>query len=112
MQKNVFSKYAREISSFHDDTVRATLAELKKIYGRPSLDPDDYKTQYSWNLRSPITAVTCELYDYKEDRITNKTIVEWHIGAYNSISSKKAKIEIEADLDAYRNRQEMLNQEE
>lgn len=100
-----------ELSSFHDDVVYATPKELSAIYGRPLKDMD-VKTQYSWNLRSPITAVTCELYDYKEDRITNKTIVEWHIGAYNSISSKKAKIEIEADLDAYRNRQEMLNQEE
>lgn len=105
------SKQAAELSSFHDDVVYATPKELSAIYGRPLKDMD-VKTKYTWHLRSSLSAITCELYDYKEDRITNKTIVEWHIGAYNSYASRCAKTEIEADLDAYRNRRlELLNQE-
>lgn len=88
-------------TSFHDHTVTATVAQLKKALGEPMGDNSgDDKVNMEWG------AVTEDnepfaIYDWKHYRPLKDTDrVQWHIGAKNKEISKKAQRELQQLLAA------------
>ncbi len=78
-------------TSFHGNTISATLADLMNVLGAPDCTGDqDDKVQNEWELELEDGTVF-SVYDWKEYRRYSDTqTIEWHIGAHNSMTAYKA----------------------
>jgi hypothetical protein len=77
-------------TSFHGDTIYATVNDIIKVCGEPDYRNSDLeeKSQCEWMLQSyegfPFT-----IYDWKEYRhFHDDEMIEWHIGAHESEHSR------------------------
>jgi hypothetical protein len=77
-------------TSFHGDTVRATYAQLRTLFGEPSFVDGD-KSHAEWFLSMDGCIFT--VYDWKESTSPYHLpghFYEWHIGAFTKASSARA----------------------
>jgi len=97
-------------TSYHQIDVKASLIELKSIFGEPETWFD--KSYYNFScevvtidadgnsLKEPFT-----LYDYKEPFAPlADEMFEWHIGTLEKNVAERVKLEIENKLSEIRNR--------
>ena len=96
MQVNKITDYSKTNgTSWHGDTISATVEELTNTFGEAERGHYDDKSQFDWSLElSDGTPFT--IYDWKEYRKfrTNERI-DFHIGGYRSIDTIKARKVIE-----------------
>jgi hypothetical protein len=87
-------------TSFHGDTVRATVNELITLCGEPIRNYDTYdKVQYDWTMETEDGQVFT-IYDWKEYRnFGNDEVIEWHIGAEDSYTAGKGATELYSALE-------------
>jgi hypothetical protein len=94
-------------TSFHGHVVKATIGELKAIFGEPDFQGDDFadnKITHEWIFESAEGNVFT-LYDWKEYRkIPEYEVIEWHIGAKSGYNGMVARDEVQSALDSYHNR--------
>jgi hypothetical protein len=72
-------------TSFHNDTVRASVEDLRKILGEPTCEQNDGedKVNFEWEMQTEDEDVFT-VYDWKEYRsLSEDEIIEWHIGGHN-----------------------------
>jgi len=85
-------------TSFHDDTIRASLTILKTILGEPQIIQNS-KVAFEWTKE--IDGEVFTVYDWKEEYFFDDEysfdddLIDWHIGAHNAETSKKAKAKLE-----------------
>ena len=87
-------------TSFHNDTFRATVSELRQILGVPYAVSNDGrdKVNFDWVMETEDGEVFT-VYDWKEYRpLSEDEIIEWHIGGHSSLVTMKASREINAAL--------------
>lgn len=83
-------------NSFFGDRVKCSVKTMRGAFGSPSFleNSGRDKTTHEWILKFS-NGESIALYDYKYYRILNDTeIIEWHIGARNSLVSKIAQDKI------------------
>lgn len=82
-------------TSFHGDTVRATVTELTAVCGEPPhVGDSSEKSQYDWTMETENGQVFT-IYDWKEYRNFGKDeVLEWHIGAHDSNTASKGATEL------------------
>lgn len=88
-------------TSFHNDTFRASVSDLRKILGEPYAESNDGrdKVNFDWVMETEDGEVFT-VYDWKEYRpLSEDEIIEWHIGGHNGIVTMKASREIAAALN-------------
>ena len=94
-------------TSFHGHTVKATIGELKAIFGEPDFQGDDFgdnKLTHEWVFETAEGNVFT-LYDWKEYRkIPEYEVIEWHIGAKTGYIGMMARDEVQSALDHYHRR--------
>lgn len=92
------------MTSFHGDTIRATVQELKDVLGEPDYSDNSGqdKTNYEWFLETADgKAVT--LYDWKEYRsLGDYDEIVWHIGGHSGSDTYSAQQELELSLNMQR----------
>ena len=74
-------------TSWHDNVVRASVNELTKVLGEPSVVQNDGrdKTNYEWWMQTSNGDVFT-VYDWKEyRRIGTDEVIEWHVGGHSRI---------------------------
>ena len=79
-------------TSFHNDTIKASVSDLRKILGVPEFSNNDGrdKVNFEWVMETEQGEVFT-VYDWKEyRRLTENEIVEWHVGSKNGIVTAKA----------------------
>jgi hypothetical protein len=77
-----------EGTSFHDDTIPASVAQLERVCGSPIRGSIHDKSQYDWVMETSKGDVFT-IYDWKEYREYEETdIIEFHIGAHTPEVSK------------------------
>jgi hypothetical protein len=91
-------------TSFHGNTISATLADLMNVLGAPDCTGDqDDKVQNEWELELEDGTVF-SVYDWKEYRRYSDTeTIEWHIGGMNQKDTFVAQdilVEALATMDA------------
>ena len=75
-------------SSFHGDTVRATLKELTELMGEP-LHLNDNSVIYLWEMEKDFPF---RIYDWRRTKgIKEDTEVDWRIGTHSPTKSKYTK---------------------
>jgi hypothetical protein len=87
-------------TSFHDDTFRASVADLRKILGEPTYECNDGsdKVNFDWTMETKDGEVFT-VYDWKEYRPLRETeTIEWHIGGHSGLITYKALEEIKSAL--------------
>ena len=83
-------------TSYHGDTVRATLLDMYAILGQPT-DRNGDKTTYEWHMETESGHVFT-VYDWKEYRqFGPNERIEWHIGGHTGAVTAEAMYKI-ADL--------------
>lgn len=91
-----------KFTSFHGETVTATLNELRKAIGKPDVDQGspDGKITYMW-IEETEDGDVYTIYDHKEYRKfgADEKIV-WHIGAANCEIAEQAACEIEDEISS------------
>jgi hypothetical protein len=83
-------------TSFHGVTIRASVDQLTKAFGDPSMDSNwgEDKVNFEWEMETDEGEVFC-IYDWKEYRpIGRDEFVTWHIGAKSKSVSNDAEREI------------------
>ena len=88
-------------TSFHNNTFRATVSELRRILGVPYTVSNDGrdKVNFDWVMETEDGEVFT-VYDWKEYRpLSEDEIIVWHIGGHSSLVTMKASREINAALD-------------
>lgn len=94
-------------TSYHNAKFKATLKEIKQLFGKPTYYNCSDKSKYDYRLllighNEGYRAIT--IYDYKfNGKITNDTEVEWHIGGNGERETFIAKEIIEDYLEDFRN---------
>ena len=86
-------------TSFYGSTIKASLTQLKTIFGEPPYhgDPED-KVQWSWDMETESGGVFT-IYDWKEYRYFIDTeVIEWHIGGFNKFHTIEAQTELQNAL--------------
>ena len=83
-------------TSFHETTIKCSVATLRKVLGEPEYEPNDGedKINFEWTMETNDGDVFT-VYDWKEYRpLGESDMIEWHIGGYNQKSTEQAKSEI------------------
>ena len=83
-------------TSFHETTIKCSVATLRKVLGEPDYEPNDGedKINFEWVMETNDGDVFT-VYDWKEYRSLNENeMIEWHIGGRNKKSTEQAKSEI------------------
>jgi hypothetical protein len=90
-------------TSFHGNTILASLNELTKLLGSPhQTNPPYDKVQHEWNLETNEGEVYT-VYDWKEYRHYDQTqSVEWHIGSHTKHVAEKGQKELSEHLQKQR----------
>jgi hypothetical protein len=71
-----------EGTSFHNDTIRVSVTDLRQILGEPQYEQNDGsdKVNFDWVMETEDGEVFT-IYDWKEyRRLSEDEIIEWHIG--------------------------------
>lgn len=87
--------------SFHGETVRASVQDLKTILGKPICEQNDGndKVNFEWEMETEEGEVFT-VYDWKEYRVIDEDeIIEWHIGSHKAVTSAIAVNEIADKLN-------------
>ena len=79
-------------TSFYNDTVKTSLTILKAILGEPQIIQNS-KVAFEWTKE--IDGEVFTIYDWKEEYFFDDDPIDWHIGAHNAETSKKAKAKLE-----------------
>jgi hypothetical protein len=79
-------------TSFHDDTIRASLTILQAVLGKPEIIQNS-KVAFEWTKELDGEVFT--IYDWKEEYFFDDDLIDWHIGAHDAETSKKAKAKLE-----------------
>jgi len=88
-------------TSFHNETVRASLTDLRQILGEPiySTNDGEDKVNFEWAMETD-SGIQFTVYDWKEYRsLGEDEIIEWHIGTATSIEALVAVNEIAEALN-------------
>ena len=88
-------------TSFFNDTIQASVTDLRKIFGEPDDDNNsgDDKVNYEWICETSAGEVFT-VYDWKNYRsLGDNEIVSWHIGGPNSMVTDQAVNEIASLFD-------------
>ena len=83
-------------TSFHGITIRASVEQLTKAFGDPSMEYNtgDDKVNYEWDMETDEGEVFT-IYDWKYYRpLRSDEIVTWNIGAMSKLVSYDAEREI------------------
>lgn len=83
-------------TSFHNVTFRASVEQLTKAFGDPTMDSNwgEDKVNFEWGMETE-DGVVFTIYDWKEYRpLKSDEMVEWHIGAKSRYESEMAKLEV------------------
>ena len=82
-------------TSFHGDTVIASINELIEVLGEPAaIGSPDEKVQIEWVLENE-KGFVFTVYDWKEYRqFHDNEYIEWNIGTHYPIDSNTAKVEL------------------
>jgi hypothetical protein len=82
-------------TSFHGDTVRATVNQLIAVCGEPPYRGDTSdKSQYDWIMETEDGKVFT-IYDWKEYRNFGKDeVLEWHVGSHDSNTASLGATEL------------------
>jgi hypothetical protein len=88
-------------TSFHEDTVFATVADLRKVLGEPQHEQNDGsdKVNFDWAMETKEGEVFT-VYDWKEYRsLREDEIIEWHIGGHSGLVTYRAVNELAEALN-------------
>ena len=88
-------------TSFHGETIRASVNDLKKILGTPWVIQNSGrdKTNFQWRMLTQ-EGKLFTVYDWKEYRpLDENEIIEWHIGGYDEADTTDALNEMASALD-------------
>ena len=83
-------------TSFHNHTIKASVADLRKVLGVPEFASNDGedKVNFEWVMETKEGDVFT-VYDWKEYRkLSESEIVEWHVGGRNEVATATAVIEM------------------
>jgi len=89
-------------TSFHDDTIFATVADLRKVLGEPTYEQNDGqdKVNFEWVMETSWDGEVFTVYDWKEGRrLKEDEEIEWHIGAHTSATAQIGCEELEEALN-------------
>lgn len=87
-------------TSFHGETIRASVNDLRKILGEPRIiqNNGEDKTNFEWWMETE-GGELFTVYDWKEYRTLDEDeIIEWHIGGHNEASTTNALNEMASAL--------------
>ncbi len=91
-------------TSFYNDTVSATPQELIELIGPPTYDSNngENKVNLEWVCKNEY-GETVTIYDWKHYQpLDMNKLVIWHLGAKDGLQTGKAKRELEAALQTWR----------
>ena len=91
-------------TSFYNDTVCATPQELIELIGPPTYDSNngENKVNLEWVCKNEY-GETVTIYDWKHYQpLDMNELVIWHLGAKDGLQTGKAKRELEAALQTWR----------
>jgi len=81
-------------TSFHKTTILATVNQLSKIFGVPTMGGIEDKVTHEWEMETDEGDVFT-VYDWKEYReFGDDEQIEWHIGGKSVAITERAKQEI------------------
>ena len=83
-------------TSFQQITFRATVNQLIKAFGEPSMEDNtgEDKTNFEWDMETKDGFVFC-IYDWKQYRVLDlDKAYDWHIGALGKMEAFVAQKEI------------------
>jgi hypothetical protein len=83
-------------TSFHGITIRASVEQLTKAFGDPSMEYNtgEDKVNFEWEMETDEGEVFC-IYDWKYYRpLSSDEIVTWNIGAMSKSVSNDAEREL------------------
>lgn len=89
------------MTSFHGETVRASVKDLRAILGEPLCEQNDGedKVNFEWEMETD-EGEAFTVYDWKEYRVIDEDeIIEWHIGSHRVMTSAVAVNEITEALN-------------
>lgn len=87
-------------TSFHGQTVYATVNDLTKICGDPYCGDIEDKVQYEWIMETS-DGIPFTIYDWKEYRQYSKEdVIEWHIGGHRGLDAIKGMKELQESLSS------------
>jgi hypothetical protein len=89
-------------TSFHDDTIFATVSDLRKVLGEPRYQQNDGqdKVNFDWVMETSWSGEVFTVYDWKEGRrLREDEEIEWHIGAHTSAAAQIGCEELEEALN-------------
>ena len=89
-------------TSFHGDTFRASVADLRQICGEPYSEQNDGsdKCNFDWVMETEDGTIFT-VYDWKEYRpLMEDEVIEWHIGGRSGLTTGKALSEITEALES------------
>ena len=85
-----------DFTSFHGITIRASVEQLTKAFGDPSIvdNTGDDKVNFEWEMETDEGEVFT-IYDWKEGRpLQRDQYVTWHIGSKSKSVSNDAEREL------------------
>jgi hypothetical protein len=88
-------------TSFHDNTITASVAELEEVLGAPTFMCNDGtdKVNFEWEMETEDGEVFT-VYDWKEYRsISRNEQIEWHIGGHDRRITYAALCELSQALE-------------
>jgi len=88
-------------TSFHDNTITASVNELIAVMGEPSYSGNDGedKVNFEWEMETEEGEVFT-VYDWKEYRpLSRDEQIEWHIGAHSRRIGYSALVELSTALE-------------
>jgi len=93
-------------SSFHNDTITASVAELEAILGPATYENNNGKDKvnFEWECElesghSSMHGMVFTIYDWKEYRPIDRTEqIEWHLGGENKAVTSQAYVELYEEL--------------
>lgn len=87
-------------TSFHGQTVYASVDDLTKVCGEPYRGEIEDKVQYEWTMQTS-DGTLFTIYDWKEYRHYWKNeLIEWHIGATTGLNAIKGMKELQEALSS------------
>ena len=90
------------LTSFHNHTFTATVADLRRVLGQPKFESNDGedKVNFDWTMETEDGGVFT-VYDWKEYRpLMEDEDIEWHIGGRSGLTTGKALSEITEALES------------
>lgn len=85
-----------EGTGFYDDAFRASVQDLKIIFGEPNFECNDGsdKSNFEWVMETESGEVFT-VYDWKEyKKLKEAEIIEWHVGGHSESVTSQAVNEI------------------